>query len=238
MNIALILAGGIGQRVGESIPKQFIKVDGKPILTYTLQAFQNNPDVDSIVVVCVDGWSDEVLRCAEEAGITKFKGTIPGGANSMESISNGVLGLDAQESDIVIIHDSVRPLVPQRVISDCVAKCKEYGNGCAAIPLQETIVRTKDGISGNVNIDRSEIMRVQTPQAYRYDDLRSMYMEAKEKGITESIYANTLAMELGRTIYFSEGSAYNIKITTRKDLLMMSIFLKNDVIDMDGPSSS
>lgn len=230
MNTALILAGGVGQRVGKDVPKQFLEVRGIPVIAYTLEAFEINPDIDRIAVVCIDGWEDEVMSYREKYGITKLDRTIRGGQNSMQSISNGVFGLDLDDDDIVIVHDSVRPLISQEVISDCVAKCRQYGNGCASIPLQETIVRTEDRISGKVNIDRSEVMRVQTPQAYRYGDLERLYSKARDEGITDSVYVNTLMMEFGGTIYFSKGSTYNIKITTVEDLKIFEILLDYGVI--------
>ncbi len=234
MNTALILAGGIGQRVGKDIPKQFLEIRGIPIMAYTLYAFQLNPDVDRIAVVCVDGWADEVLSYRERFGITKLCQIIPGGSNSMQSISNGVMSVEAEDGDIIIVHDSVRPLISQEVISDCIAKCRIYGNGCASIPLQETIVRTSDRICGKVNIDRSEVMRVQTPQAYDYGQIRQLYSKAMELGIKDSVYVNTLMMELGGTIYFSEGSTTNIKITTASDLKLFEIFLDHGVVPVPG----
>lgn len=234
MNTAVLLAGGVGQRVGMDIPKQFLKVHEIPIMVYTLSVFQNHPDIDRICVVCVDGWKDEVESYKHRYGITKIHKIVPGGKTSMESIANGVHSVaeDASEDDIVIIHDSVRPLITEEIITDCIAKCKQYGNGCASIPLQETIVRTEDRICGNVNIDRSSIMRVQTPQAYKVLDLNNVYLEAEKQNITDSVYANTLVMELGGTIYFSEGSIFNIKITTREDLELFELMLNRYKINV------
>jgi len=227
VNVALILAGGVGQRVGLHIPKQFLEVRGKPILAYTLSVFQNHPDIDKICVVCVDGWEQEVESYVERFGITKLIKIIKGGDSNMMSIRNGVYGIGdiADKNDIVVVHDGVRPLIDGSIITDCIEKCKEFGNGCASIPLQETIVRTEDRISGKVNIDRSEVMRVQTPQAYRFDDIYGLYSEAERVGITDSVYVNTLKMELGGTIYFSKGSSFNLKITTRDDLEMFDLLL-------------
>lgn len=228
MTIAIILAGGTGQRVGVDIPKQFLEVDGKPIIVYTLSAFQNHTEIDKIVVVCVKDWEDEVLHYKEAYGLSKISKIIAGGNNSMESIRNGVFGIEdiCDSDDIAIIHDAVRPLISHEVISDCIRVCKENGNGCASIPLQETIVRTEDQISGNINIDRSKIMRVQTPQAYRYDTLLDLYKRATEIGITESIYANTLLLELGGSVFFSKGSYINMKITTSDDIGLFRTLLK------------
>ena len=227
VNIAIILAGGVGQRIGADIPKQFLNVHGTPIIVYTISAFQNHPEIDKIAVVCVKGWEDEVEGYREKYGLTKLCRIIRGGDTSMESIAKGVFGvkdLCEEENDVLIIHDSVRPLIDAETISDCIAVCERHGNGCASLPLQETIVRTKDRISGNVNIDRSEIMRVQTPQAYRYDLISKLYQRAMEEGITESVYTNTLLLELGGTVYFSKGSAINFKITTIDDLELLRAF--------------
>jgi len=226
----------VGSRVGGTIPKQFAEIKGAPVIAYTMSAFEKNSNIEKIVVVCVQGWEEKVKAIAEKYRITKFYGAVKGGRNSMESIKNGVFSLkDMDDDDLVIIHDSVRPVLEQHVISDCVFKARMYGNGCAAIPLQETMARTKDGISSTEDIDRSEIMRIQTPQAYRYRDIMSIYDEAEKKGITESVYTNTLALQLGRKIYFSEGSSFNVKITTPQDLKLMEMLLTLNM--METPKS-
>lgn len=234
MNTAIILAGGTGQRVGGDIPKQFLTVDDVPILAYTLSAFQNNHDIDQIVVVCVKDWENEVLRYRDEYGISKLIRVIPGGSNSMGSISNGVMGISdiMDDDDIAIIHDSVRPLITSEIISDCIRVAEINGNGCASIPMQETIVKTENRICGNINIDRSNIMRVQTPQAYRYGLLKGLYTRASEMGITDSVYTNTLMLELGGTVYFSKGSTINIKITTPDDLKLFKSLLDHYVVSV------
>ena len=220
MNTALILAGGVGKRLGKDIPKQFLKVNGKPILAYTAQVFQNHDEIDRIVVVCVSGWGDEVENIKTTYGLDKIIRIIPGGDNSMQSISNGIFGIEdiTSPGDIVIIHDSVRPLICKEIISDCIAVCKKHGNGCASIPVQETIVRTDDRISGNTHIDRSNVMRVQTPQAYQYGKALWAHKEALNRGITNAVYTNTLMLELGAELHFSLGSNKNIKITTLEDI--------------------
>ncbi len=214
-------------RVGKEIPKQFLMVNEKPILAHTVQAFQEHDEIDRIVIVCVSGWEDEVEHIKTKYGLDKIERIIPGGKNSMESISNGVFGIEdiSSPDDIVIIHDSVRPLIDRETISDCIAVCKKYGNGCASIPIQETVVRTDDRLSGNEDIDRSNIMRVQTPQAYRYGLVNKLYRDAYEKGIDNSIYTNTLMLSFGHPIYFSKGSLTNFKITVIDDLDLFKILL-------------
>ena len=123
-----------------------------------------------------------------------------------------------KDDDIVIIHDAVRPLISQEIITDCIAKAKEYGSGLSAVRCQETIMRTSDGESGNDGIDRNDIMRVQTPQAYRYGKALWAHKEALNRGITNAVYTNTLMLELGEELHFSLGSNKNIKITTLEDI--------------------
>lgn len=228
MNTAIILAGGMGTRIGTRTPKQFLEINDVPIIVYTLSVFQKHKDIDKIVVVCLKDWEKKILKFKTEYNITKLERVISGGKNSMESISNGISGIAdmMNRDDIVVIHDSVRPLISFDIITDCLKICKKYGNGCAMIDLQETIVKTKDHISGNININRSDVKRVQTPQAYNYGLVNDLYNEAHQLGITESIYTNTLLLELGGTIYFSKGSEMNLKITTPKDLDIFRILLE------------
>ncbi len=236
MVTALLLAGGVGSRVGDSVPKQFLQINGIPVIVYTMSAFQKNENVDDIVVICLEGWEEQVKQYSKEYNITKLKAVIKGGKNTQESISNGVFGIQdfIAPDDIVIVHDSVRPMINDDIINDCIAVCSKHGSGCASIPLQETMIRTEDRISGNIDIDRSKIMRVQTPQAYKYGSIFDIYKKAEERNIKESIYTNTLAIELGYTIYFSKGSIFNVKITTPEDLELMGMFLDLKKIGLNG----
>ena len=227
MAIAIILAGGIGQRVGNSIPKQFLIIDGKPVIIHTLKRFQQCSEISGIVVVCVEGWEETLQKMAKETGITKLMLVVKGGINGMASTFNGLkcLANKIDRKEIVLIHDSVRPLITTDVIVDCIRVCEKYGNGCASIPMQETIVRTKDHVSGNENIDRSDIMRVQTPQAYRYWEIMDTYERAYSEGVEDSVYANTLFLQMGGTIFFSKGSVYNLKVTTPTDLDLLETIM-------------
>lgn len=220
MNVALILAGGSGSRTEQSIPKQFISIDEKPIIIYTLEAFQMHPEVDAIIVSCINGWHDVLKGYATAAGITKLRWVVDGGDNGQSSTRNALLTLEhvCCSEDIVIIHDAVRPMISQEIITDCIAKAKEFGSGLSAIRCQETIMRTEDGETGHIGIDRNDIMRVQTPQAYRYGRVLWAHKEALKRGITNSVYTNTLMLDLGEELHFSFGSNKNIKITTLEDI--------------------
>lgn len=220
MNVALILAGGSGSRTEQSVPKQFLPINDKPIIIYTLEAFQSHPEIDAIIVSSIDGWLDVLAGYARAYGITKLKWIVKGGENGQASARKALLELEShcKADDIVIIHDAVRPLISQEIITDCIAKAKEHGSGLSAVRCQETIMRTSDGKSGNNGIDRNDIMRVQTPQAYRYGKALWAHKEALNRGITNAVYTNTLMLELGEELHFSLGSNKNIKITTLEDI--------------------
>lgn len=233
MNIALLLAGGSGTRTEQDVPKQFFNVYEKPIVIYTLEAFQKHPDIDGIIVSCLDGWHEILRAYAKEAGITKLKWIVSGGENGQASARKALQELQTvcEENDIVIIHDAIRPMVSQDIISDCIVQCRQHGSGLAAMRCQETIVETLDGIKGNKGISRNNIMRVQTPQAYLYGKVLDAHMKGMEKGITNAVYTNTLMLELGETLYFSKGSEKNIKITTMEDVEIFKALYKMEKED-------
>lgn len=220
MNIAVILAGGSGKRTEQDVPKQFINVYDKPIIVYTLEAFQKHPGIDGIIVSCLEGWEEILKAYAREYGISKLKWVINGGEDGQASTRKALYELKGvcQSEDVVLIHDAVRPFVSSEIISDCIATCQRYGNGLSAIRFQaETIVRSRDGISGDEIIDRRDIMRVMTPQAYHYGKAVRAQEEAEKRGVT-AVYINVLMAELGERLYFSRGSAKNIKLTTMEDI--------------------
>lgn len=214
------MAGGSGSRTEQEVPKQFMNVYDKPIIIYTLEAFQRHPDIDTIIVACLDGWQTILEAYAKEAGITKLQHIVRGGANGQESARKALEALQGicKEDDIVIIHDAVRPMVSAEIISDCIVKCRQYGSGLAAVRCQETIVRTEDGEKGDSYVKRKGIMRVQTPQAYLYGKALRVHEKAHEQGVYDAVYTNILMLDMGETLYFSKGSEKNLKITTMEDV--------------------
>lgn len=220
MNLALLIAGGKGTRMRLAVPKQFITVNDKPIITYTLEVFERHPAIDAIAVVCLDGWSDILWSYAKQYGITKLKHIVPGGAVGQESIKNGLDELIKfyPEDSVVLIHDGNRPLVSEEIISDCISTTLKFGNAITAIPCQEAILWTEDSSSSSVAYPRDNLKRTQTPHGFRLGDLLKKHSEAHEKGITNSVASCTLMVELGETVYFSAGSERNIKLTTPEDL--------------------
>lgn len=230
MNIAVIIAGGSGQRAGQDIPKQFINVYDKPIVIYTLEGFQKHPRIDEIGLVCLDGWHDVVRAYAKQFRIDKLKWIISGGNTAQESIREGVYHLEGKcsDDDMVIIHDGIRPLVDDFVLEDVIVKCGKYGNAVTALPYNEQIFVADDGVSTVQYIPRESLRRVSTPQAYKFGRLDKAYHEAYEKGIGiyGSSYTNTMMVELGERLYFADGSDKNIKITTKDDLELFKAYLK------------
>ena len=224
MNVAIIIAGGIGSRMGQEIPKQFINVGEKPVIVYTLEAFQEHPLVDAIEVVCLDGWEQVLRAYARQYKIVKLKWVVKGGASGQESIRNGVYNFEGvlAEDDICIVHDGVRPMLDPEVITDVVRVAKERGNAVTSMPYNEQIflVDEKDSATTTQYIPRETLRRVSTPQAYRFGLLDSKYHEAFEKGvgIDGSNYTNTMMVQLGVKLNFAAGSDRNIKLTTPENL--------------------
>ena len=225
----MILASGTGQRTRQDIPKQFINVYDKPIIIYTLENFQRHPEVDKIVVVCLDGWQDILRAYSRQYNITKLTDIDNGGATVQESCRNGVFALKnfCADDDIVIVHDGIRPLVDEEVLSDVIATCRKFGNGVTSLPYNEQIFKKADEFSTHEYIVRETLRRVQTPQAYKFGKLLWAYEKAfaEEIGIYGSSYTNTMMVDLGETLYFAGGSDRNIKITTVDDIELFKALL-------------
>lgn len=234
MNLAIIIAGGSGHRMGQDIPKQFINVYDKPILVYTLESFQKHPEIDAIELVCKDGWQDIAKAYAKQFNIDKLKWVVTGGNTGQESIRNGVYNLEGKcdKDDIIIIHDGIRPLVDNEVLSDVIVKSKKYGNAVTSMPYNEQIfvIDNEKENSTTKYIPRETLRRVSTPQAYQFEKLDHAYHKAfkEEIGIYGSSYTNTMMVELGERLYFAAGSDKNIKLTTKDDLEMFKAYLKAD----------
>lgn len=219
-NIALIIAGGVGQRMHQDIPKQFLSVNERPVIIYTLEAFQNHPDINSIAVVCIEGWEQVLWAYAKQFNITKLERIIPGGENGQASIRNGIYELSKHYSDddVVLIHDAIRPMVSAEIISDCIVKTRQYGSAIATIPCAEAMLCTEDGVVSAGTIHRDSLRRTQTPQGFFIKKLQRLHEQALERGITNSIASCTLMIEMGEQVYFSAGSEKNIKLTTIDDI--------------------
>lgn len=232
MNIALLIAGGSGNRMGQDIPKQFMHIDGCPIIIHTMQCFQQHPDIDAIAVVCLKGWESILQAYSNQFSITKFKWVFEGGSTGMESIHNGIYGLKNEgcdDDDLVLIHDSVRPLLSQDIISSNIAICKAYGYAITGIQCREAILESTDGFTTSSSIPRDRLIRTQTPQSFRLGNIIKVHEEAKEKGITNSVASCTLIAEVGgREMHIVPGSEKNIKVTTVEDLEILKALMHTD----------
>ena len=219
-NIALLIAGGSGNRMGQSIPKQFLTVNERPVIVYTLEAFQKHPEIDSIAVVCIDGWQAVLQAYANQFNITKLEHIIPGGKNGQDSIRNGVYELEKHfnSDDIVLIHDAIRPMVSEDIISDCIRVTREKGNAITIIPCAEAMMQTEDGMVSVGSYPRDRLKRTQTPQGFKIGDICDLHRRALERGITNSVASCTLMIEMGEQVHFSIGSEKNIKLTTVEDI--------------------
>ena len=219
-NVALIIAGGSGNRMHQDIPKQFLTVNEKPVIVYTLEAFQSHPEIDAIAVVCIAGWEQVLWAYAKQFNITKLKTVVPGGENGQGSIRNGVFELEKlyDKEDLVLIHDAIRPMVSAEIISDNIRVALEHGNAITVIPCAEAMMQTEDGRVSVGSYPRDRLKRTQTPQAFHIGDIADLHRRALEAGITNSVASCTLKIEMGEQVYFSVGSEKNIKLTTVEDL--------------------
>lgn len=235
MNIGLIIAGGVGARMKSKVPKQFLKVEGKEVIFYTLEAFQKNRDIDAIAVVCLDGWQEVLIRGAKEYGITKMlklpdSGIVPGGDSGMHSLRNGMRYLQKHFSpdSIVVIHDAVRPLISQDIISSNIAGVICHGTAITTVPATEALLQiTPDNPDkSSVVVDRSLIMRTQTPQSLRLEKFIWAHEEAIKRDIKDTVATCTLLIELGESVHMILGEGTNFKITTQEDVDLMKAYLK------------
>jgi 2-C-methyl-D-erythritol 4-phosphate cytidylyltransferase len=227
MNVALLTAAGSGTRMHQDIPKQFIHVDNKPVIIYTMEAFQNHPSIDAIIVVTLESWSAVLWAYAKQFNITKLKWVIPGGETGQESIFKGLSTLreELSDDDVVLVHDGNRPLVSSQIISDSLATFSKYGSAVTAIPCTEVVFESDDGVSSCVSTEREKLFRTQTPHTYRLGELYSAHIEAQKRGIINTAASCMLMKELGKMTYFSKGSEENLKITTLDDLKIFKALL-------------
>ena len=239
-NYALLTAGGVGSRMHLDIPKQFICVNNKPIIVYTLERFQNHPDIDGICVVCLTDWKDTLRSYARQFNISKLKWIADGGVNGQASIVSGVktLAKDINEEDIVIISDGNRPFVSHDIISDAIVQCKKHGSAVSHTPAVEAMYVKDDSteelssgnsLYSNTLLDRSKLIKAQTPNAFPLKKLLWAYDQAEKRGITDSVASCTLMTELGERVYFSLGSSMNFKITTQDDLALFKAMIATGI---------
>ena len=229
-NIAMIIAGGIGARTHQDIPKQFINVKDVPVIIYTLKAFQNHPQIDALEVVCLEGWHDVLWAYSKQFGISKLESVVSGGETGQDSIRNGLWDIAKRytdDDDIVLIHDSIRPLVSNEVISDNIRICRKYGNATTVIPCTSVMLTTENSVFSEGQIPRDNLKITQTPQAFFLNELLEVHRKAITMELSPSIASCALYIEMGKKIYLSQGSEKNIKITTSEDIEIFQALLES-----------
>lgn len=224
MNYVIIIAGGVGSRLGASVPKQFVEVLGKPIIAYTMEHFQNHPEVDAIELVCVEGYQDHLKSITDNYGITKLLKIVKGGSEYERSIMNGVAGLEgiAKPDDLVMIHWAASPFLTEELITDNIRVCKEKGNAITA-SYSYLLYGSNDGDCAKKAINRESFMTLSAPQSFLYKNIVDLYKQVEERKLFEIIeehHTTVFMAELGIPLYFSKGCHTNIKITTKEDIIL------------------
>ena len=225
--VALLTAAGTGSRMKQDIPKQFLHIENKPLIIYTLEAFESHPSVDDIIVVCLDGWHDILKAYAKQFNIIKLKYVVSGGKTGQESIKNGIeeLRKHYNNDDIVMVHDGNRGLVSHEIISDSLYTYSKKGGAVAAIPCVEAVFESENGEKSNIEIPREKLYRTQTPHTYSLGSIIWAHEQAEKKGITNTAATCSLMKALGKEVYFSKGSEKNMKITTVEDIEIFKALL-------------
>lgn len=231
MNIVIIIAGGVGNRLGAPVPKQFVEVLGKPVIAYTMDHFQNHSEIDAIELVCVDGYQDHLKSIVEKYGITKVIKIVKGGSEYERSIMNGVAGMEgiAKPDDVIMIHWSASPFINEEMITDNIRICKDKGNAITA-SYSYLLYGSNDGDCAMKAINRESFLTLSAPQSFLYKNIVDLYKQVEELNLFETIeehHTTVFMAELGIPLYFSKGSHTNIKITTKEDLDLFRGYLLN-----------
>lgn len=227
MNISVIFAGGTGSRMNtKSRPKQFLELNGKPIIIYTIELFDNHPDVDAIVVVCLENWIPFLEKMLKKFEISKVVKIVPGGMSGQDSIYKGLCATEeyvnelGDENAIVLIHDGVRPLIKEETITDNIAKVKECGSCITVVPAIETVI--VDGHNGSFEIPkRSDCMMARAPQSFYLKDIISAHRKSQSEDRTDFIDSCSLMSYYGHKLGIVQGPMENIKITTPTDYFVL-----------------
>lgn len=227
-NYVILLAGGVGKRMQTDIPKQFIEINNKPIIVYSIENFQKNPQIEKIVVVCVKDWIERVKKIIEEYSLSKVEWIIEGGDTGHDSIRNGVFFLrdKINSDDYIIVHDAVRPVLPQKAIDEVIRVAHEKGNASSSIACHPPIVYTDDFVSGIKDVDREHVMLTASPQAFKYSTALRCYLQAEQENMHNFTFTSSLLIHCGERVYFAKGTTCNIKITIKEDLALFEALLK------------
>ena len=224
MNHALIFAGGCGRRMeNASIPKQFLQIDGIPMIIHTLRAFDQHPEIDDIAVVCIEAWIDELKDMIKLYGIKKVVEIVPGGSNGQMSIYNGLKVLMKHmegTNDIVLVNDGVRPNISEDLITRNIESVKKYGSAISSSPVIETVIDV-DGEFAEKVCDRNRQRHAKAPQSFYLSELYATHEKALEEGLVDFIDSGTMMFHYGKRLHLVDSSVDNIKVTTMKDYYLI-----------------
>ena len=221
MNIAIILAGGTGSRLGGDIPKQYIEVSGKPIISYCLDKFENHTQIDNIVIVASEIWQDYIMSWIEKDNLSKFAGFAPAGSSRQHSIVNGMIkakSIGAVADDNIIIHDAARPNVSERIISQCMDKLSEYDGAMPVLPVKDTIYLSENGENITSLLNRDQLYAGQAPESFKYGKYLESHNGMTEEDLSKVRGSSEIAYRHGLKICMIPGDECNYKITTKEDL--------------------
>ena len=224
MVTAIILAGGVGSRVGAGRPKQFIEVLGKPVLAYTIEIFQNNPQIDTIEVVCHKKWKEYLMGMIEQYGLRKVKWIADGGDTFQDSVMSGINNLKdtIKPDDYVMIQYGAAPFTSDKIVNDVIRVMKDKGSAITATPCYQLLGSNDENATSKTWVDRDKYIQIACPYGFRFDYLLNVYERAKKKGLIEKVEPHTTSLKyaLGDRLYQAYGDQTNIKITTKEDLAL------------------
>lgn len=232
MNYALIFAGGVGRRMNsKAMPKQFLEIHGKPIIIYTLEHFENNEKIEAICIVCVKEWIDYLNKLIKKFCISKVKWIIPGGETALDSQYLGLKkiyeskNMDEEIKDIVLLHDGVRPLIDEKLISDCIDSVKKYGSAISVVSAIETVATVDE--NGNIvsTLDRSKCVMARAPQAFYLKDIFKIHKKSIDENKRDFVDSASMMLYYKMPLHSVYCSTDNIKVTTPADFYICRALL-------------
>ena len=221
----MLFAGGSGVRMESSdLPKQFLEVGGKPIIIHTMEHFARHPKVDAIVVACKENWIDYLKELIERFKVSKVRSIVPGGPNGFDSIHNGVIAtaqFSLNGEDLILICDGVRPMLSEKLITDCIEHTIKYKTAVPVTPSIDSLLYSTDGETCGKSYDRNTMFITQAPQGYTMERILWAHEEAYKRGILNPVSSSELFIELGEKVHIFRGERFNIKVTTPEDLITL-----------------
>ena len=224
---AILPSGGEGKRFGGNLPKQYIKVDGKEIIAYTISVFNSSPLVDGIVIAAAENYFSLLNKIVEENKFSKPVTIVKGGKERQDSVFNALSSLSCSGNDLIIVHDAVRPLLPLNILEEAVISAKSFDNVVVGIRARDTLIESGslENLFVDSYVDRNKIFYAQTPQIFRYSVLINSLKKARNEGFVGTD-ESMVVKRAGFKVKIVEGSPINFKITTDDDLKLFDSFVR------------